>query len=657
MSAPNPLAAFAPPADSWQCKSCLVFNKKELSACLSCETDREPAAKKQRVAGGSGGAAPAIAFGVAPATAAGGAAAAAGAPAANALSKFAPAAGSWQCKSCLVFNPPSDADCKACETPRAGPKPGAAGGLFANMAPNAPAAAAISFGGAAAPAAGGGAPAVSFGWKPPAGTVTFGGGAAAAAAAPITFGSAPSAATSSANSSTSASSSSSSSSSSASKPAAAAKIAKRVAPVAGAGKTPTRTGALFVCGNGDCGQLGLGDDTFDAERFTPLPTPGCTTGGAFRAVSCGPLHSAAIDASGEVWTWGCNDDLALGRSGPEHTPAPVEWSAPAAAGAAAADGAAAAAAAAAIPAARPEIVAVTCGDCHTAFLTSDGRVLLCGTFKGTNGYIGHSANLEKSRVPLEVEGLPSSRRKGKRAVQIASGVNHLVVLLADGDVHVLGDGEQGVLGRIQRTRHRRTGLAACDRVVLPPRRRGAPGKVRATAVFAGEYHCFAVTADGDVYAWGLNNFGQLGLGHTEACVGAQLVEPLCGREVVQLAGGEHFSLALTARNEVFAFGRGDSGQLGGGVVRARDDAATRPVEITAMIARGIVRIACGGSFCAATGADGTLYTWGFGDQHQLGNAEEDDVPTPTAVPAPKGHPFAVLADGGAQHTAALFSKK
>ncbi len=80
----------------------------------------------------------------------------------------------------------------------------------------------------------------------------------------------------------------------------------------------------------------------------------------------------------------------------------------------------------------------------------------------------------------------------------------------------------------------------------------------------GAYHSFLVTHTSNVYACGLNNMGQLGLGSLEpGHTGTPtLVTALEGKGVVTLSAGEHHSLALTDDGDVFAFGRADNNQLG-----------------------------------------------------------------------------------------------
>lgn len=66
-----------------------------------------------------------------------------------------------------------------------------------------------------------------------------------------------------------------------------------------------------------------------------------------------------------------------------------------------------------------------------------------------------------------------------------------------------------------------------------------------------------------LYTTGLNNYGQLGLGDT---VNRSFLSPVTEVDdsvhFTQVKGGVHHSLALTSEGHVFAWGRGDSGQLG-----------------------------------------------------------------------------------------------
>ena len=82
-------------------------------------------------------------------------------------------------------------------------------------------------------------------------------------------------------------------------------------------------------------------------------------------------------------------------------------------------------------------------------------------------------------------------------------------------------------------------------------------------VACGKYHSAALTASGDVYAWGLGDSGQLGLGKTKATTPTK-VEGLSGIGVTQLSCGMYHTLALTAEGEVYSCGFGGSFFSGAG---------------------------------------------------------------------------------------------
>ena len=167
-------------------------------------------------------------------------------------------------------------------------------------------------------------------------------------------------------------------------------------------------------------------------------------------------------------------------------------------------------------------------------------------------------------------------------------------------------------------------------------------------LFAGAYHSFALTQYGNVYSFGLNNMGQLGLGSLEPNhTGVpQLVRALEGQGVVELCGGEHHSLALTAAGEVYAFGRGDNNQLG---FADGTDQQLAPKLIPALKGINVRKVSTLANSNLAVARSGDLYSWGFGEMGQLVNKKAGDETSPTLVDVPNEQ--AVLdAASGAQHS-------
>ena len=179
------------------------------------------------------------------------------------------------------------------------------------------------------------------------------------------------------------------------------------------------TGDVMIVGNGDCGQLGLGDGDDDTrDSLVPLVVASLSAQGIV-SIACGGMHTVAVTVDGKLWTWGNNDDEALGRLGNESLPGLVEGGLRGV-----------------------HVQMVSAGDSHSAALSRDGRVFTWGVYKDSNGYIGHSPGLKKAVEPMEM-----SVFKGKPIKWIASGVDHTFAVAAnDFDVYSWGCGEQGQLG-------------------------------------------------------------------------------------------------------------------------------------------------------------------------------------------------------------------
>ena len=71
-----------------------------------------------------------------------------------------------------------------------------------------------------------------------------------------------------------------------------------------------KAGSLLTLGTGDTGQLGLGEDI--TERTKPSVVTGVS--GKIIAVAAGGMHTICLTMDGVVWSFGCNDEGALGRN-------------------------------------------------------------------------------------------------------------------------------------------------------------------------------------------------------------------------------------------------------------------------------------------------------------------------------------------------------
>lgn len=154
----------------------------------------------------------------------------------------------------------------------------------------------------------------------------------------------------------------------------------------------------------------------------------------------------------------------------------------------------------------------------------------------------------------------------------------------------------------------------------------------------------ALCSDGDVAAWGANFSGQLGNNSTnDSLVPVPIntsagVSALHGKRVVAVAAGSNHALALSSDGTVTAWGDNYSGQLGNN--STNDSLVPIPVNtsagVSALHGKRVVAIAAGSSHSLALCSDGTLAAWGANSSGQLGNNSTPPRSVPVAVNIAEG---------------------
>uniref|UniRef100_H2YG31 Protein RCC2 homolog n=1 Tax=Ciona savignyi TaxID=51511 RepID=H2YG31_CIOSA len=128
-------------------------------------------------------------------------------------------------------------------------------------------------------------------------------------------------------------------------------------------------------------------------------------------------------------------------------------------------------------------------------------------------------------------------------------------------------------------------------------------------------HCLLITNEGKVYSWGRNETGQLGHGDKKRYDTPKPIDSLQKYSIVNAATGKNHTMCLTQHGEVFAFGENAQGQLGLG------NLSTNVASPTKIAYKGnpIIDIACGGEFSVILDCEGSVYTFGCPEYGQLGN--------------------------------------
>lgn len=387
---------------------------------------------------------------------------------------------------------------------------------------------------------------------------------------------------------------------------------------------PKACGNVLSCGQGEFGQLGLGEDVMEKSR--PALIDGMKD---VVDISAGGIHNLCLTRKGEVYSFGCNDEGALGRAtadddGAEFQPRLIALPAP--------------------------CLKISAGDSHSACLLNDGRVYAWGSFRDSHGNMGLTLEGNK-RLPIEV--LP-----GTKSVDIASGGDHLVILTEIGHVYTMGCAEQGQLGRIStraasgESRRGKTDLLKPGVVTLR-------GKfVLADAIWASTYCTYFKDRNtSKIFAFGLNNYCQLGIPNpSENVVKPVFVPELTSfTDVRSIAGGQHHTLVLKNDNKAYVIGRKEYGRLGLGNVSADAKILTL---VDTIATKKVVEIACGECTSFAVTESGEVYAWGMGSSQQLGTGSEDDEIKPVLVVSKQLQGKKVLkVSSGGQHSLFLVEDK
>jgi len=164
------------------------------------------------------------------------------------------------------------------------------------------------------------------------------------------------------------------------------------------------------------------------------------------------------------------------------------------------------------------------------------------------------------------------------------------------------------------------------------------------AIGAGERYSVALKADGSVWTWGDNSYGQLGDGGTAArSVPFQILA-----NAIAIAGGFHHALALKSDGTVWAWGENYNGEIGDGTNITR----RTPLQVPGIT--NVVAIASGFVNSYALKSDGTVWAWGANWGGQLGDGTTTVRWSPTQVPglagvraiaAGEGFALAVVSNG------------
>ncbi|PJJ59985.1 RCC1 domain-containing protein [Hymenobacter chitinivorans] len=329
------------------------------------------------------------------------------------------------------------------------------------------------------------------------------------------------------------------------------------------------TNTLFGWGANGNGQIG---NNSTSDYNTPVPVPVSS----WQSTATGSAHTVGVKTDGSLWGWGDNRQGQAGISNYQYYYTPIRigsattWK------------------------------TVAAGYAHSAGVRTDGTLWTWG--RDNDGQLGNGTATGNRSTPQQVG-------SGTTWARVACGASHTAAIRQDGTLWAWGNNASGQVG---------TGSAGG--LEQEPVQVGTA--TTWASVAAGTSFTVAVGKDGSLWAWGDNQYGQLGDGTTTprpSPVRIGTASTWAG-----VAAGYGHVVALRTDGTLWAWGLNANGQLGNGTTTNR----LVPQQVSSLASWTDVSA---GSYHTLAVRGGTqLWSAGLNDHGQLGQTPV--IPVPTLVP-------------------------
>jgi alpha-tubulin suppressor-like RCC1 family protein len=335
------------------------------------------------------------------------------------------------------------------------------------------------------------------------------------------------------------------------------------------------------------GQLGTGYQ----GKLVLEPVDAVPVGDRIKSASTGGNYSLALIADGTVSAWGDNVNASLGDGTLESTLLPVK-------------------------ALVGGVKQLASAGGHAIVLLNNGTVMTWGA--NAAGQIGDGSSNKGEANKAFNKPTPVALAL-KDVIHVAAGGACCAATFADGTVAAWGENTHG----------------AC--IPTPSAEVAVPAIVAVSGVvkvaIGGHYtlatHMLALHGDGTVTGWGAGRHGAIIDPGTHPAE-HEVVPPttIPGLEdIVDIAAGTDCSYALTAVGDLLAWGLNTNFQLG-----IPGASAKQVIPVPTLVMREVSKMSFGGGTSAAI-SHGELFTWGGNSYGECGLGSTTDVPLPTQVPS------------------------
>jgi alpha-tubulin suppressor-like RCC1 family protein len=342
-------------------------------------------------------------------------------------------------------------------------------------------------------------------------------------------------------------------------------------------KTPSvvpKSYSVWAWGSNLGGKLGVGNDV---DRSSPVQIGALSS---WTQIASDGYHTLGLRSNGTIWGWGWNfyGELDNNTTSFDPQPSPVQIGAV------------------------NTWTSVAAGWYLSGGVRSTNTLWMWG--RGSSGGIGNNSTLNRSAI-TQVTGTTWSK--------IAIGESHVMAIKSDGTLWSWGANNLGQLGLGNTTN------------------RSSPVQIGSdtnwSSISCGSSYSFAIKTNGTLWAWGSNDFGQLGLGNTTNISSpVQIGSDTNWSKICDMGSFSYQNtLAIKTTGTLWAWGNNQFGQLGLGDTTNRSS----PVQIGSDTnwSDG----AMSDAHAIAVKSTGTLWSWGLNDAGQLGLGDTTNRSSPVQI--------------------------
>ena len=266
---------------------------------------------------------------------------------------------------------------------------------------------------------------------------------------------------------------------------------------------------LYVIGSNSYGQIGLHNILYQCEPYKLLVCD-------IKKIYCGQYHTIVIIKSrSEIYVWGANEygQLGLGNILNYYSPQKLQLS---------------------------NVSSISCGVSHTiAFVKNSNKIYVWGTnYCGELGLGDNRSHNKPTELFLSFD-----------VLKIKCGQCFTIVLSTNNKLFACGINEQGQLGLGDRARRN-----TLQELLLK--------EIQIISISCGIYHTMALTNRGEIYGWGNNGDGQLGLGYASQVAVLIPTKISLDKIFLSISCGSFHTIAVTIYNDLYVWGHNKMGQLG-----------------------------------------------------------------------------------------------